>query len=88
MGVFEVQAWVGSYANYAIAVASDPGQHYGQSTEFLNGTGDPSIPGMPPVNTTGWDGNLILGPTPEPGTMALATLGATVLFYFRRPKQM
>jgi len=77
VGVFEVQGWQGSYANYAAAMASGVvGEHLGQTGEFLNATGQP--PFTTPVNTTGWDGNLILV-VPEPGTLALGGLGAAAL---------
>ena len=85
VGVFEVQAWQGAYANYAAAIASGTGPLFGQSAEFLNGTGNPNPPATPPINTTGWDGNLILtSGDPEPSTLAIAGLGAGVVFYFRR----
>jgi len=84
VGVFEVEGWTGSFANYAAAVAA--GANAGQSAQFLNSTGNPNPPATPPVNTTGWDGNLVLVPTPEPGTLALGGLGAAALLYFRRRK--
>jgi len=88
VGVFEVQGWQGSFTTYAGAIAGGGAtEHVGQSAEFLNGTGNPNPPATPPVNTTGWDGNLILVlPTPEPGTLALGGLGAAALLYFRRRK--
>src|SRR5579871_4412090 len=57
--MFEVQGWTGNYADYASAVAGHA--LVGQTAEFLNGTGNPttSPPGNP-VNTSGWDGNLVL----------------------------
>jgi len=83
--IFEVQAWSGNFANYAAAVAGGAA-YVGQAAEFVNGTGNPTPPATSPVNTTGWDGNLILVPTPEPGTLALGGLGAAALLYFRRRK--
>jgi len=85
-GVFEVQGWQGSFATYAAALAAGGNEHVGQSAEFLNGTGNPNPPATPPINTTGWDGNLVLVLTPEPGTLALGGLGAAALLYFRRRK--
>jgi hypothetical protein len=85
--IFEVQGWTGTYANYAAAVAAGAG--VGQTAEFVNGTGNPTLsPPGNPANTSGWDGNLVLipVPTPEPGTLALGGLGAAALLYFRRRK--
>jgi len=83
VAVFEVQGWTGAYTSYAAAVAG--GAHVGQSGEFLNGTGNPNPPATPPVQTTGWDGNLLVS-DPEPSTFAIAGLGAGVWLYFRRRK--
>jgi hypothetical protein len=84
VAVFEVQGWIGAYTSYAAALAAgDP--YLGLTAEFLNGTGDPTLPASPPVQTTGWDGNLFLY-VPEPGTLSLAALGAVSFFFFRRRK--
>ncbi len=85
VGVFEVQGWLGNYSSYAAAVASGE-PYFGQSPEFLNSTGNPNLPGFPPVQTTGWDGNLLIFTWPEPSTVAIAGLGASVWLYFRRRK--
>jgi len=84
VGVFEVQGWLGNYSNYAQAIAAGQ-SHIGQTAEFLNLTGNPNPPATPPVNTTGWDGNLVLG-DPEPSTIAIAGLGAGLVWYTRRRK--
>jgi hypothetical protein len=81
VGVFEVQGWSGAFTSYLSAEGF--GTYVGQTPEFLNNTGNST-----PVNITGWDGNLILESTaaPEPGTLAIAALGTTVLILFRRRK--
>jgi hypothetical protein len=84
VAVFEVEGWSGSYANYAAAVAA--GAYVGQTAPFLNGTGNPTPPATPPVNTTGWDGDIILTLAPEPGTMAICALGAAALCLFYQRK--
>jgi hypothetical protein len=59
----------------------------GQTPAFLspvaNETSQP--PGTPPF-LTGWTSDLILAPTPEPATLAVAGLGAASLLLFRRKK--
>src|SRR5579859_5446083 len=65
--IFEVQGWLGSYTSYSQAVGA--GAAVGQTAEFINNTAGTLPPQPPPVNLTGWDGNLILV-APEPGTLA------------------
>jgi hypothetical protein len=84
VAVFEVQGWLGNYANYAAAIAG--GSAVGQTGEFLNATGNPHSPTPAPVQTTGWDGNLIIG-DPEPSTLAIAGVGVGVWVYLRRRKK-
>jgi len=79
--IFEVQGWTGTYANYATALAA--GAEVGRSSEFVNNTGSPVPPVTAPVQTTGWDGNLLI-PIPEPSTMALGGIGAAVFWVRRR----
>jgi len=83
--IFLVQGWTGNFANYAAAVAGNA--LVGQGVEFVNNTGNPTTtPAGTPVSTTGFDGNLILVPAPEPATIALGGLGAAALLLFRRRK--
>lgn len=83
VGVFEVQGWTGNYANYAAAMAG--GAYVGQSAEFVNTVGNPNPPATAAVDTTGFNGNLILV-VPEPSTILLGGLGAATLLLFRRRK--
>src|SRR5579871_719048 len=87
IAVFEVEGWLGAYTSYAQAISHGV-TSFGISAEFLNGTGNPttSPPGNP-VNTTGWDGNLILNNLdPEPSTLAIGGLGLGVIWYLKRRK--
>jgi hypothetical protein len=80
--IFEVQGWLGTYANYAAAIAAGASQ-VAETAEFVNGTSNPTgFPPPPPTNTTGWDGNLMI--MPEPSTMALGAIGAAVVWMWRR----
>lgn len=81
--IFEVQGWTGNYANYAAALAG--GAYVGQSAEFVNNMGNPNPPATTAIETTGFNGNLILV-VPEPSTIALGGLGAAALLLFRRRK--
>jgi hypothetical protein len=76
---FQIQAWTGSAASYAAAVAA--GAPNGISTIFANGvaaapTPTPDLTGMPAVIIA----------VPEPSSFALAGLGAAALLIFRRRK--
>jgi len=85
-GTFIVEAWTGSYANYAAALVGTAGTYVGASVEFANNVGNPNPPPTAAQPMTGWDGNLELFPIPEPGTLALGGLGAAALLLFRRRK--
>lgn len=76
---FVVQAWIGNFADYASASTK------GTST-FLQRVVDPS--GSPPPTAPSLTGlaSVTLSSVPEPGTFALAGLGAAALLIFRRRK--
>lgn len=82
---FILQAWTGSAASYAAAVAA--GAPAGQTAVFVNGLGGvgappsttPQLVGMPALNLT-------VSAVPEPSTFALAGLGAAAMLIFRRRK--
>jgi len=82
--VFQVYGWTGSATSYSAAVAG--GAFVGLSNPFLNGTGGGGSPPATPATLTGWTGNLVLSPVPEPTTIALGGLGAAALLLFRRRK--
>jgi len=81
---FEVVGWTGSAASYAAALAG--GAYVGVGTPFQNPTGGAGSPPGLPQDMTGWQGNLVLSPVPEPATMAIGGLGAAALLLFRRRK--
>ena len=83
-GVFLVEGWTGTFANYAAAVTSGGDVLVGMSVEFVNGVGDPTLsPPGSPAAMTGWDGSLILG-VPEPSAIVPVALGIALMVVFRR----
>lgn len=87
-GTFIVEGWTGNFASYAAATAGNG--WVGQTPSFVNSEGNPATP-TPPVGLSGqsgsgWNGNLVLVPVPEPSTIALGGLGAAALLLFRRRK--
>jgi len=80
-GFFQVDAWIGSQADYGSALAAG-NVPVGQSAVFQNATGGgavsaPDLVGMP---------SFTVGIAPEPTTLALCGLGAASLLFFRRKK--
>jgi hypothetical protein len=90
-GTFEVVSWLGTATTWAGALAG--GATYetqgANLVEFTSVTANPTAipPGLPKsINATGWNGDAILTPVPEPTTIALGGLGAAALMLFRRKK--
>jgi len=87
---FEVEGWTGNFTSYANAMSSGGNTHVGLTPAFTNNEGNPATP-TPPVGLSGasgsgWNGNLVLVPVPEPATFVLGGLGAASLLLFRRRK--
>jgi len=80
----DIIGWTGNYTSLAAAQAA--GALIGDTGAFQNHTGGGGTPAAAPSNFTGWVGNLVLVPVPEPTTLALGGLGAAALFLFRRRK--
>jgi len=78
-GFFEVEAWLGNYSSLAAAIAA--GSPNGTSAVFSNPLGGGATPG---TTLTGMPAVVLT--VPEPGTFALAGLGAAALLIFRRRK--
>lgn len=95
-GTFEVECWYNPSGNYAslAAAAAAPGSYLGITVSFtaaesLSPAPPPTIvvSGTTPVPAGAWNGDLILS-IPEPSTIVLTGLGATILLLFRRRKSM
>lgn len=84
-----VAGWSGGYADYATALQNNA--FTGVTTAWSQATGAPN--GTPPtaavpmtLGATGFNGLTLAGSIPEPGTLALAGLGAASLLLLRRRK--
>ncbi len=79
----DLQVWTGSFATFQAAAAG--GGTTGDSGVFSNPTGGGGTPPGAPLDLTGMPA-FVVGPTPEPATLALCGLGAASLLLFRRKK--
>jgi len=82
-GVFRIDAWLGSAATYAAAVAANAA--HGTSGIFSNPLGNPAAqPPQTPTDFVNMPATVLV--VPEPGTFALAGLGVAAALILRRRK--
>ena len=85
--VLALVAWNTSASSWAALVANPPPNLCAGVIAFLNPTANYSaVPPPPPPNLTGWNsaGDLVMWPIPEPGALALASMGLAALLFFHR----
>lgn len=78
-GTFQVWAWESKYATLDAAMAA--GGKWGKSEAFTNPTGGGGTPPSLPVTISNFKSFSLI---PEPSTLALGLIGATLLVYRRR----
>jgi len=80
--------WATAVANFNAGTDKNAQIGYGAiATTSLNGSDTAGSPHLGNTSDTGWTSFSLMGtPTPEPGTIALAGLGAAGLLLFRRKK--
>ncbi len=78
---YVVVGWLGSAPSFDAAYVNY--QIVGVSPRFTSGTGGAGDPPSPPTPLSTSFGGMVLSPSPEPSTFALAGLGAAALLIFR-----